>query len=370
VARDDHAAIAKRLYERFLAPLVTGGALTPGPAIGARAALALDGGLAAVDPDVRSRVDVARVRVARRLVPVDMLEGPDAHEWALAAALHDMVHALHPGLDRVLHRGAPEKLFDFAEQTLTRVPAAASLKEAVSRHTFFARVFEIERTDTLVSWWSGSKRFLGTEPSPRLLAWPALRRVHTDETTYALHELVETADAAGRDRFGLGMAQLLAQLPLTDLATCARAAPLFAWSGATLGLFGTPHGRVLGLRALALGPTADVDAALGHATLAHVKAAAWEDVTRIADVLGARALAVAANDAKASRTEVTADAHYANVLGAAVAIGQVHTLGAPAKVAQGITARLMPLVQSQRGGEVARLLEMLVSGRSAPLIHL
>ena len=39
-------------------------------------------------------------------------------------------------------------------------------------------------------------------------------------------------------------------------------------------------------------------AALARATVAHVKAAAWENVTRIADVLGERALVMASTEAR------------------------------------------------------------------------
>ena len=286
MGRVDLAATAKRLYERFLVPLVVGGDVAVGPAIGARAALSLDGGLAAVDTDVRSQVDVARVRVARRLSPVDLLEGPDAHEWALAAALHDLVYALHPELGG----DAPDRLLDLAHQVLARVAPPASLAEAISRHTLFARMFELRRTDTAVSWWTGSRTFLGRSPPSRLLAWPRLRRVQTSERTLTLDAMADLPQGR-RDRFVEGIARLLEKTPLTDLATCARPFPAFRWSGASLGLFARPNGRVLGLRALALGAREEVDAALGRATRPHVEAGASDDVARIRSVLAERALA-------------------------------------------------------------------------------
>jgi hypothetical protein len=351
------AAKAKQLYERFLAPLVLGGELTPGPALGARAAMALDGGLAAVDPDVRSRVDVARVRVARRLVPVDTLEGPSADEWALAAALHDLVHALHPDLGGFPHASAPEKLLDLTRQTLEAVPPAATLAEELSRHTYFARLFEIERTDTRVSWWSGSRVFVGTAPSPRLLAWPELRRVHTEETTYALVELPNDAASARRRRFWEELDRLLVKLPLTDLATSARGIPAFAWNGANLGLFATPHTRVVAFRALALQPTWWVDAALARATAAHVKAEAWENVARIADVLGERALVMASTEATRAagpEPDATLESHaaYAQAFGAVVAMERVESLGMSEEGKRAVMGRLLPLVQSGLGREV------------------
>jgi len=350
MSKADLAAVAQRLYERFMAPLVLGGDLAPGPAIGGKRALLLDGGTAAVDPDVRSSVDVARVRIARRLVPLDTIDDPSAATWALGAALHDMIHAMHPDMGGALHRSAPEKLLTFASQVIDHTRAAGSLAEAVSRHTFFSRMFEIARTDTLVSWWTGSRRFLGTEPPPRLVAWPDVRKVHVDRTRVQLVELLGTQHVGRQEMFRSALAAFLEKIPLTDLATCNRPSPAFVWTGASLGLFATPNGRALGLRALALGPSADVDASLGRATLRHVKAKAWADIARIGDVLADRALAAALTEADASLAsgarETNADAHYARSVGATYAIAKVASLGVHESVARRVTARLMSLAQT------------------------
>ncbi len=366
MAQTDLAAVAKRLYERFLAPLVVGGELTPGPAVGPKAALELDGGTSAVDPDVRSRVDLARVRVARRLIPVDTVPDPSTADWALAAALHDLVHSLHPELDGVLHRKAPDRLLDFAEQVIERVPPASSLEDVLLRHTFFARTFEIQRTDTFLSWWTGSRKFLGTDPPPRLVAWPGRRRVPKELTTDRRGELPDVLQAGRRERFRRLLTQWLEKVPLTDLATCDREVSPFRWTGAALGLFATPGGRVLGLRALGLGPPAAVDAALGRASAAHVKAAAWGDVARIGDVLAERALASAASDQSAaggggaggagvSGTEVSDEAHYAHVLGAITALARPDDVSFSAVSARRIAAKLVPLAQSLLGRELGEL---------------
>jgi hypothetical protein len=354
----DLAAKAKRLYEHFLAPLVLGGELTPGPAIGARDALGLAGGEAAVDADVRSQVDVARVRVARRLVPVDTVDGPSGGEWALAAALHDLVHALHPGFGGLLHAHTPDKLIDFTDAIVERVAPAPSLAEELSRFTYFARMFEIERTDTRVSWWTGSRTFLGEAPPPRLLAWPELRRVNTDETKRLLAELPGETSAARAARFWCSVEKLLEKVPLTDLATCARPAPRFRWTGANLGLFATPHTRVVALRALALQPSRWVDAALARATRTHVDGKAWDNVNRIADVLGERALALGASNARDASfgpepdEALEDDAHYAQAFGAIVALGRIESLGTGEESKARITERLMPLARSAVGREI------------------
>jgi len=352
------AAKAQQLYERFLAPLVLGGDLTPGPALGARAALALDGGLSAVDRDLRSRVDVARVRMARRLVPVDTLDDPDSATWALAAALHDLVHALHPDLARFPHASAPDKLLGFTHAVLGAVPQAATLAEEIARFTFFARLFEVARTDTKVSWWTGSRLFVGTDPWPHLLAWPQLRRVHTEETSYALAELPNQTKDARQRRFWEELDRFLGKVPLTDLATCARGLPAFTWNGANLGLFATPHSRTVAFRALALQPTRWVDATLARATMPHVKGAAWENVTRIADVLAERALVAATSDVARDALgpepdpSLEADAAYARTLGTVVALGRIELLAMSADAKRGAIARLMPLARSPLGREL------------------
>jgi hypothetical protein len=60
--------------------------------------------------------------------------------------------------------------------------------------------------------------------------------------------------------------KLLERTPLTDIATCTRAAPAFALHDTILALIATPSGRTLALRAFDHLPTQEVDAALGRAT--------------------------------------------------------------------------------------------------------
>ena len=70
-------AIAERLFAGVMAPLVLGGPLLPGHAIGARAALALGEERLPVDRDLGLRVAAGRIRRARRLAPVDALPDPE-----------------------------------------------------------------------------------------------------------------------------------------------------------------------------------------------------------------------------------------------------------------------------------------------------
>lgn len=249
-----------------MAPLVLGGAMRPGHAIGTRAALALpgEGNLEALDAALLDRVQAARVRRARCLTPLDAVDLPTPAEWAIAAALHDVLQSANPRLDTALRRKAAARILELARETLSRVPLPAHTGEALSRHTWLARVLDVTRDDTAVSWWTGSRTFRGVPPPGRLTAWPQLRRVHVVTTPRPLLELEPLA--VERDDLAAAVTDLLRRTPLTDLATCARTAPAFAWSEGTLGLVATRAGRTLALRALARAAASPVDVALGRAT--------------------------------------------------------------------------------------------------------
>ena len=178
MAREDPQALAERLFKTFLRPLVLGGPMVPGKPFGGKNALAIGPGRAPADMEGLSLAHLARVRVARRLAPVDVFDaGPTAAEWAIAAALHDLVQATHPGFDAVFRRSGPARILSVIDKTLERVPAPATVGESLSRHSWFSRMFELARTDVDVRWWTGHATFLGTEPPLRLVAWPEVRRV-------------------------------------------------------------------------------------------------------------------------------------------------------------------------------------------------
>ena len=174
----DLGEIAQKLFEGVMAPLVLGGTIEPGHAIGARTALALgEGERRPTDPDLEGHVQLGRVRRARRLAPIDRLPPATPSEWALAAALHDVLQAANPTFDAALRRSAAVRILELARETIDRVPEPANVHEALARHSWFARVLDVARTDTSVSWWIGSRTYLGVDPPRRLQAWPELRRV-------------------------------------------------------------------------------------------------------------------------------------------------------------------------------------------------
>jgi len=355
LATSDLGSVANRLFDSFLAPLVLGGEVTPGRPIGARAALAIGRERVVADSALFDQVQIARTRVARRLAPVDRMQGATEAEWALGAALHDLIQAAHPAFDAAFRRRAPGRILDLAEATVARVPAPQSIGESLSRQTWFARVFELQRTDTVVRWWVGSRTFLGESPPARLSAWPELRRVQVDKTSRAVMDLPGAGGAVDATRFGAVLGLWLAKTPLTDLATCHRPLPAFAWRSESLGLVATGPGRVLAARALAWAPKGAADAALGRATRALVAGRSWKAATAALDLLAERALVdaeLAEPDKLESpgwaRNDASDDAGYARCAGALVACSQLRSAAAPFSDADRdeLLARLLPVASS------------------------
>lgn len=368
MAKIELSAIAERLFEDFLAPLVLGGALKPGHPIGGRAALALGAyGGDGTNIDRRAHVTLARIRVARRLCPVDRIDDGAAEVWPLGACLHDLVQAAHPGLKGLFRGKAPERLLDIVIETLGRIRAPANALEALVRHTWFARVFEVRRTDTSVAWWTGSQEFLGEPPPPRLLLWPERRRVRVSTAARTLVELPEFGGHVDRDKYAEAMLAFLSQSPLTDLTTVDRRAPAFRWSAETLGLVATRVGRSLAARALRALPEPSVSRALGRATRALFPAT---EPARAAPgatfalallgecMLGTAALALQGGDdaSHAIHAREDDDATFARAAGALMARAELTQRGhtfAPSQRREMLDL-LRPLVESSTARELER----------------
>jgi hypothetical protein len=315
---EDRLAIAERLFAGVMAPLAMGGAIQPGHAIGTRTALAFGEGLVPLDADLLAKAQEARVRRARRLVPIDALPAPSGAEWALGAAFHDLLQAANPIFDAPLRRRAATRILELAIGGIERVPFPATAADALARHTWLARAPEVTRTDAAIRWWAGKREFLGAEPPERLQAWPRLRRVTVTHTPRALLEL--TPLAVDRERLTAGIAELLARTPLTDVATCARTAPLFEWRPSTLALLASGPGRTLALRALARTPAPDVDAALGRATRALLAGPQRERASPAVALLADRAVANAQQRLQSDRARPpVAETSFAQAVGALMA---------------------------------------------------
>ena len=317
----DATRIGDRLYASTLAPLVLGGTVAPGVAIGGRIPPLLATSAAPTDAALAERVDAARLRRARMVVAIDEAPPMEAADWILGAALHDIFQATNPTFDAPLRRSSAARILDVAGASIAGVPTPVDLRDALARYTWFARALDVRRTDTHVSYWVGSQRFLGRRPPPRLQAWPELRRVHVvreRREVLALEPL-----AVDRDRLRESMASFLVKTPLTDLATCNREAPEFAWSEATLGLLASPNARKLALRLLAQLPPREVDVALGRATRSALSSALRARAQPVVSLLADRALARVTSEApdeqRRADPEDNVDALFARGLGAIAA---------------------------------------------------
>ena len=325
MAKVDLGSIAERLFLGFIAPLVAGGEMHPGRPIGGRAALAIGRERTVTDIDRYAHVQLARIRCARKWAAIDRVEDLTESEWALAACLHDVVQSTHPSLSGLLHGKTPTRLLELVDLTLDRIPPPRNASEALSRHTLFSRIFEIERTDTTVSWWVGSSTFLGELPPERLTAWPELRRVNVVRTQRTLSELPAHGGAVRADRFSDVMTKFLNKTPLTDLATMHRAERAFGWSKETLDLVASRAGRTLVTRALRAVPDEALHATLGRSLKRLLTARSWKEAQIVLTMLGERTLAdaqLAASDEKTELSTANAwgeDAIFARAAGALTA---------------------------------------------------
>jgi len=357
--REHLAAIARDLFAGVMGPLVLGGAVQPGHAIGARRAFALtqDEGTEAASAELFDQVQRARLRRARRLCPIDGLPPASDAEWALGAALHDLLQAVNPDFDGSLRRSMAKRILDVAIATLDRVPAPRTAAEALSRHTWFARLVDLARIDTSVTWWAGSRVYRGVAPPTRLQAWPELRRVSVVANPMPLLEL--TPLAVGRDRIAHALELLLDRSPLTSIAACTRAAPRFAWSGGSLALVASSVGRALALRALERLPDGEVEVALGRATrdlLERRRDAAGPAL----GLLSERSIAAAAGHLPGgSAPNGTPDAVLARALGATVAMARLEgrEAGWPERERRTLLDWLGPVAGGASGRSAAALLE-------------
>jgi hypothetical protein len=353
----DLAATADRVYRGILAPLVLGGVMVPGKPIGARVALEIGILRGSIDPDLTSHVTLGRIRRARQLAPVDRFEDATVAEWSLGCALHDLLQATHPSFAGAFRsRKTTTRLLALVDAVCERTPPPETVGEALSRHSWFARILEIARTDSTVSWWVGKSRFLGAAPPARLTAWPELRRVHVNEERRALIELPTHGGAVDALHFASSLSAILAKTPLTDLATCARTWPMFAWRRESIALLSTRNGRALALRALSREPEVDVDDALGQATRELVKTKPLAALSVVFAFLAERALASALGPSSHD-VDRTRDARLARAAGALAARELVIAPEAPfSSDTRTLALRALErMAANAEGGEIARL---------------
>jgi hypothetical protein len=253
----------EELVSGIVVPLVLGGKLQLTRPFGSTA-LTVGQDQRITDPDVRSRLDIARVRRARLIAPIDVLPELEASDWAIAALLNDLLQATNHNLGGVFTKGRYDRLMHSVLAGCQLVAAPQNVGEALSRHATFAKVMELFRTDTSVHWWTGSARFRGSEPPERLLAWRGVRRVQVDTDRVPVARMADNLTLA--NGFLDALSAWLHLSPLTDLATMTRESPAFVWSAPTIGLIAVPPGRTLAFRLLSRAKKDAVTAMLKHST--------------------------------------------------------------------------------------------------------
>lgn len=241
---------ALELSEQVVGPLVLGGPVQPIRPLGAELAVTLGTERRIADDELRSRIEHARVRQARRIVALDVLPDLDAAEWTMVAALNDLLQVTNEELSSFATRSRHSELLGATLGLCRELPPPAHLNAAVARHGTFRNLLDLTRVDTHLSWWTGSAVFRGQPAPSRLLRWPQLRRVRTDQRTVRLAEMAEWAPVDANE-YLYALALLVAASPLTDLATVGRAAPPFLWTRHTLSVVATHPGCNLALRAFA-----------------------------------------------------------------------------------------------------------------------
>jgi hypothetical protein len=256
----DVAERAENLAVHVVGPLLFGGPVHPQRPFGPKLASTIGQGRQIVDNELRSKVDFARLRVARSIVAVDVVPPLSPVDWALTCALNDLIQVTNHELSSFATRGRHAELLDAVQGLCAQIPTPATLEDAVGRHATFSRALELTREDQQVSWWTGSEHFRGQEPPKRLLAWPGLRNVRVTKTLVRLADMAAGA-AIDEDEYLAGLGAWLACSPLSDLATAFRKRPRFFWSSHTVSVVATVAGSNLALRALSHATNDDPEAA-------------------------------------------------------------------------------------------------------------
>jgi hypothetical protein len=185
--QDAGAARPPPFVSRFLLPLVKGGTLHVGRPLGARALAAM---VAAFRPGRRrvlslrdmaeedALAELARLRHGRaRALLVDASLPPlDESSLRLGVAVHNLLGLLHPDLARRSLERRQEQIVA-ATLPIADLGPPRSAEEVVRRHSLLARLGEITRTEHVVEFWAGRRRFVGRPPPAHLLALPRMRRV-------------------------------------------------------------------------------------------------------------------------------------------------------------------------------------------------
>ncbi len=210
---------------RFVRPLVAGGELHVGAPISLAEVERWDGELD------RASVELMAVDDARHAVLSTVVCRPPAFifeldELCLAAGLHNALFLVHPRAE--LWSVSEKQRRKIIETALALVsqPLSRNRTRVMARHSLLHNLFDLKRSDTTVSWWTGRARFHGQKPPPRLVSWKGLRRVREETTVVDFDELLAVPDTAPV------IATLLRRTPFTQLLGSHPGAPPLHWEDA------------------------------------------------------------------------------------------------------------------------------------------
>jgi hypothetical protein len=186
--------VGRPFVSRFLLPLVKGGTLHVGRPLGPRAVEAMAAAWKAggrrtfasledmAEEDALTELGRLRQVRARALVPAVPVPPLDEDSVRLGAAVHNLLALGHPDLGAALGSRSlerrQEQIVD-ATLPLADLGPPRSVDEALRRHSLLARLGEITRTEHIVEYWAGRRRFIGRPPPAHLVALPRVRRVAT-----------------------------------------------------------------------------------------------------------------------------------------------------------------------------------------------
>ena len=123
-------------------------------------------------------------------------------------------------------------------------PLTHSRLRVLARHGLLHNLFRLSRTDTKISWWTGSATYLGQRPPGRLRTWRSIRRVREEQSVAGYEDLLGTVEVAQV------VTALLRRAPLTQLLSMTRDGPPLYWEDAVFLLRDAELARAIAYRAL------------------------------------------------------------------------------------------------------------------------
>jgi hypothetical protein len=223
-----------RFVRAFVLPMVAGGPVHVRGLVGPGM---LDQLTATTKMDATLLLDVVKhVRAhLAHLGPVGAIDILPRDAVALAAVWYNLIAMTHPEV--VGRARLRRKVRAWCAQMLEWVGVPRTAHEVSLRHGLLARLGEVGRVDTDVSFWAGSAKFVGVAPPSRLMVWKTVRRVRETKVRVGLFDLLAELRSEQPDLDLLEPARVALSLsPLTDVALADRPTSMgaFQWTNASV----------------------------------------------------------------------------------------------------------------------------------------